>query len=110
MIVVGTWSLFRQSVHLLFDGVPASVDLVALDEWLHSLAGVAAVHDLHVWAMSTYDNALTAHLVMPSGYPGDAFYKEVGKGLHDRFGIAHPTLQIEMSQIDHGCVRPLKLS
>ncbi len=73
VIVVGTWSLFKQSVHLLFDGVPASVDLVALDQWLHSLDGVEEVHDLHVWALSTYDNALTAHLVMPAGHPGDAF-------------------------------------
>lgn len=109
VIVVGTWSLFRQSIHLLFDGVPDSVDLVALDQWLHTLDGVEAVHDLHVWAISTYDNALTAHLVMPAGHPGDAFYKEVAKGLHDRFGISHPTIQIEMSQIDDGCARPLKL-
>jgi cobalt-zinc-cadmium efflux system protein len=110
VIVVGTWSLFKQSVHLLFDGVPESVDLVALDQWLHSLAGVETVHDLHVWAISTYDNALTVHLVMPAGHPGDAFYKEVAKELHDRFGISHPTLQIEMVQIDDGCARPLKLS
>ena len=109
VIVAGTWSLFKQSVHLLFDGVPESVDLIELDQWLHSLEGVAAVHDLHVWAISTYDNALTAHLVMPAGHPGDSFYAEVAKGLHDRFGISHPTLQIEMTQIDHGCARPLKL-
>ena len=109
VIVIGTWSLFKQSVHLLFDGVPESVDLIALDQWLRSLSGVADVHDLHVWAISTYDNALTAHLVMPAGYPGDAFYKEIAKGLHDRFGISHPTIQIEMAQIDQGCERPLKL-
>lgn len=109
VIVVGTWSLFKQSVHLLFDGVPESVDLVALDQWLRSLEGVEDVHDLHVWALSTYDNALTAHLVMPAGHPGDAFYKEVGKGLHDRFGISHPTLQIEMASIEHGCARPQRL-
>ena len=110
VIVAGTWSLFRKSIHLLFDGVPESVDLVALDQWLHSLGGVAAVHDLHVWAISTYDNALTAHLVMPAGHPGDDFYREVAKGLHDRFGISHPTLQIEISQIEDGCARPLRLS
>ena len=109
VIVVGTWSLFKQSVHLLFDGVPESIDLVALDQWLRSLEGVEDVHDLHVWALSTYDTALTAHLVMPAGLPGDAFYKEVGKGLHDRFGISHPTLQIETASIEHGCARPLKL-
>ena len=109
VIVIGTWSLLKQSVHLLFDGVPESIDLAALDQWLCSLEGVEAVHDLHVWAISTYDNALTAHLVMPAGHPGDAFYKEVAKGLHDRFGISHPTLQIELALIDHGCARPLKL-
>ena len=109
VIVAGTWSLFRQSVHLLFDGVPESVDLVAVDQWLNGLAGVEAVHDLHVWAMSTYDIALTAHLVMPAGHPGDTFFKEIAQGLHDRFGISHPTIQIEMSKIDHGCARPLIL-
>ena len=110
VIVVGTWSLFKQSVHLLFDGVPESVDLIALNQWLCSLPGVEAVHDLHVWAISTYDNALTAHLVMPGGHPGDAFYMEIARGLHDHFGISHPTLQIEMVEIDHGCGRPIKLS
>ena len=109
VIVLGTCSLFKQSVHLLFDGVPESVDLAALDQWLRSLEGVEAVHDLHVWALSAYDNALTVHLVMPAGHPGDAFYKDVAKGLHDRFGISHPTLQIELAPIDHGCARPLKL-
>ena len=107
VIVAGTWSLFRQSVHLLFDGVPESVDLAELDYWLRSLPGVTAVHDLHVWAMSTQDNAMTAHLVMPAGHPGDAFYLEVAKGLQERFGISHPTLQIEMAPIEHGCVSPL---
>ncbi len=107
VIVAGTWSLFRQSVHLLFDGVPESVDLAELDCWLRGLPGVSAVHDLHVWAMSTQDNAMTAHLVMPAGHPGDAFYLEVAKGLQERFGISHPTLQIEMAPIEHGCASPL---
>ena len=109
VIVVGTWSLFRKSVHLLFDGVPESVDLAELERWLLGLDGVEAVHDLHVWAMSTYDNAMTAHLVMPAGHPGDDFYRMVAKGLHDRFGISHPTLQIEITHIEHGCARPLGL-
>jgi cobalt-zinc-cadmium efflux system protein len=109
VIVVGTWSLFRQSVHLLFDGVPESVDLVALDRWLRSLEGVEDVHDLHVWALSTRDIALTAHLVMPAGHPGDDFYERVEHGLCHEFGISHPTLQIEMAWTDHGCARPAKL-
>ena len=93
-------------MHLLFDGVPESVDLVELDRWLRSLAGVKAVHDLHVWAISTYDNALTARLVMPAGHPSDDFLREIAKVLHDRLGISHPTIQIEMAQIDHGCAWP----
>lgn len=108
IIVVGTWGLLRQSVHLLFDGVPQSVDLVKVNTWLLGLPGVTNVHDLHVWAMSTTDIALTAHLVMPTGHPGDAFYEEVAEGLHDRFDITHPTLQIEIAQLDHGCALPLK--
>ena len=109
VIVAGTWSLFRKSIHLLFDGVPDSVDLLELDRWLRSQDGVEAVHDLHVWALSTYDNAMTAHLFMPAGHPGDDFYRAVAKELHDRFGISHPTLQIELTHIEHGCARPLGL-
>ena len=76
VIVVGTWSLFRQSLHLLFDGVPDSVDLLAVQALLEALPGVARVHDLHVWAMGTSQIALTAHLVMPQGHPDDAFLQD----------------------------------
>ena len=107
VIVLGSWGLFRQSLHLLFDGVPASVNLQEVNEWLGRLPGVAAVHDLHVWAMSTSRIALTAHLVMPAGFPGDAFYQTMEEGLQTRFGIAHPTVQIETAEIDHGCPSPL---
>ena len=67
VVVLGTWSLFHRSLHLLFDGVPDGIDIMALRQSLLNLAGVTAVHDLHVWAMSTADNALTAHLVMDAG-------------------------------------------
>lgn len=94
VIVVGTWSLFRQSLHLLFDGVPESVELPAVREYLAALPGVARVHDLHVWAMGTTETALTAHLVMPSGPPDDAFYQQATHELHQRFDIDHVTLQV----------------
>ena len=93
VIVVGTWGLFRQSLHLLFDGVPAHVDLHAVRDALQALPGVAEVHDLHVWAMGTAEVALTAHLVMPAGPADDAFLQSAAALLKQRFRIGHATLQ-----------------
>lgn len=93
LIVAGTLSLFKRSVHLLFDGVPDSIDLVAVRLFLESLPGVERVAGLHVWAMGTSDIALTAHLVMPAALANDAFFEHATKELHDRFAIAHVTLQ-----------------
>jgi cobalt-zinc-cadmium resistance protein CzcA len=73
---------------------------------LRTLPGVADVHDLHVWAMSTTDIALSAHLVMPGGHPGDAFLAGIADELHTRFHITHPTIQIELDGLDHGCAHP----
>lgn len=103
VIVVGTWRLFRQSLHLMFDGVPDSVDLEDVRAYLLSQPGVEDVHDLHIWAISTSDIALSVHLLMPGGYPGEAFIDAVTARLHDRFEISHPTIQIETSQKNHGC-------
>ena len=94
VIVFGTWCLFQQSLHLLFDGVPDGVDLHAVQALLESLPGVARVHDLHVWAMGTSDIAMTAHLVMPDGNADDAFLQHATAQLHDRFAIEHVTLQV----------------
>jgi len=94
IIVVGTWSLFKQSVHLLFDGVPEGVDLHAVQALLEGLPGVARVHDLHVWAMGTSEIAMTAHLVMPEGHADDAFLLHATEQLHDRFEIEHTTIQV----------------
>lgn len=109
VIVLGTWSLFRQSLHLAFDGVPEGIDLVEVHAWLLAKPGVVNVHDLHVWALGTSDVALTAHLVMPAGHPGDAFVVALAEGLAHRFHINHPTIQIELDGIDDGCVRPTRL-
>lgn len=94
VIVVGSWSLFKQSVHLLFDGVPEGVDLHAVQALLKALPGVARVHDLHVWAMGTSEIAMTAHLVMPEGHASDAFLQDATEQLHDRFDIEHVTIQV----------------
>ena len=94
VILWGTWSLFRQSLHLLFDGVPDGVDPQAVHGYLAALPGISRVHDLHIWAMDTSQVALTAHLVMPHGHADDAFLKEVTGQLHDRFEITHATLQV----------------
>ncbi|MCB8746192.1 cation diffusion facilitator family transporter [Rhodoferax sp. U2-2l] len=96
VIVLGTWSLLRQSVHLLFDGVPDSVDVAAVRQRLLGLGGVAEVHDLHVWAMGTSDIALTAHLVLtdPAADSG-ALLHLAEHELHEHFEIRHVTLQLE---------------
>jgi len=96
VIVLGTWSLFRQSLHLLFDGVPAGVDLSVVRQLLLGLPGVAQVHDLHVWAMGTSDIALTAHLVLRDGAQDSAaLLHEAEHQLHARFAIGHVTRQLE---------------
>jgi cobalt-zinc-cadmium efflux system protein len=96
VIVMGTWSLFRKSLHLLFDGVPESVDVPAVRQKLLSLPGVAGVHDLHVWAMDTTETALTAHLVVRGdNRDPDVLLHEAAEELHEHFEIRHVTLQLE---------------
>jgi cobalt-zinc-cadmium efflux system protein len=94
VIVVGTWGLLRQSLRLMFDGVPVHIDLVAVRALLEALPGVDRVHDLHVWATGTSEVALTAHLVMPLAQPDDAFYEAATRHLRERFRIGHVTLQV----------------
>jgi cobalt-zinc-cadmium efflux system protein len=93
IILIGTWGLFRDSLHLMFDGVPTSIDLEAVRAELAALPGVACVSDLHVWATGTTQVALTAHLVTPAGHPDDAFYRAAAARLQERFAIGHVTLQ-----------------
>lgn len=95
IIVWGTWSLLRDSTRLALHAVPAGMDAGEVGAFLAALPGVASIHDLHIWAMSTTENALTCHLVMPDGHPGDAFLHQANNGLRQRFGISHATLQIE---------------
>jgi cobalt-zinc-cadmium efflux system protein len=98
VIVWGTWGLLRDSLAMSVDAVPASIDPQAVRSYLSSCAGVAAVHDLHIWPLSTTESALTAHLVFPDGHPGDEFLLKAATELRQRFGIGHTTLQIEISE------------
>lgn len=97
IIVWGTWDLLRQSVAMSLDAVPAAIKPEEVRQFLEQLPGVASIHDLHIWAMSTTETALTGHLVMPDMKRGDAFLMETAATLKKRFGIGHATLQIETS-------------
>ncbi len=103
VILLGTWGLFKQSLHLLFDGVPDSVDPLAVQVCLAALPGITRVHDLHIWAMGTSHIALTAHLVMPQGQPDDAFLKLANDQLHRQFNITHVTLQVMQEAFTTAC-------
>jgi len=104
IIVAGTWSLMKESVQMALAGVPASVDAGKVNAFLAAQPGVTGVHDVHIWAMSTTETALTAHLVMPGGYPGDAAIDTIVAQLRDDFSIHHCTLQVEEGTTRHsGC-------
>ncbi len=104
VIVFGTWGLFKSALGLALAAVPEGVDAEVVRAALAALPGVAAVHDLHIWGMSTTETALTCHLVMPGGHPGDAFLGAAAKELHERFGIAHATIQIELADTEEACL------
>ena len=103
LIVIGTWGLLRDSLNLALHAVPAGIDSDKVRAYLTSIEGVSEVHDLHIWAMSTTETALTVHLVVPAGYPSDAFRSAVVDTLHERFKIAHSTIQIEINDSPHSC-------
>ena len=95
LIIYATWGLLRESVTLAMHAVPSAIEPSRVEAYLKTLPGVANVHDLHIWPTSTTETALTCHLVLPGGHPGDAFLATAAEGLHDRFEIRHATLQIE---------------
>ncbi len=105
IIVWGTCGLLRDSVTMSLNAVPAGLESQKVAVFLSQAAGVQEIHDLHIWSMSTTETALTAHLLMPGGHPGDSFLVDLCARLKERFGIGHATFQVET---DPHTVCPLK--
>lgn len=103
VIVWGTWGLLRESLDLALDAVPEGINIAAVRAHLAGLPGVTEVHDLHIWAMSTTEAALTAHLVVSGSGDRDTLIWRASEELHEHFGIEHPTLQIEGGDAAHPC-------
>ena len=104
VILIGTWTLFRDSLNLALDAVPRGVDLTEIRNYLTSFEKVVQTHHLHVWALSTTETALTVHLVSADEHLDNAFLQEVQQGLKDRFGIAHATIQVEQQCQTNECM------
>lgn len=101
-ILAGTWGLLRDSLSMAMQAIPPGIDADRVQAFLLGRPGVARLHDLHIWPMSTTDHAMTAHLVMPDGHPGDEVLAGMAESLRERFDIGHATLQIETS-VDGPC-------
>lgn len=103
IIMISTWGLLRDSLRLALSAVPANIDVNAVEDYLCQCPGVESVHDLHIWGISTTEGALSAHLVIPAGYPGDIFMDNITCTLKNRFSIQHSTLQMEQGTTQHNC-------
>lgn len=107
IIVIGTWSLLRDSVSLSLDAVPTSVDESKVAKFLKNLPGVIEIHDLHIWGMSTTETALTVHLVRPGATLDDKMLHHTAEELKEHFGIGHATFQVENGSNEYACsLRP----
>ena len=103
IVLIGTWGLLRNSINLSIDAVPEGIDISEIKNYLTSLKNVSCTHDLHVWALSTTETALTAHLVTTQDSMDNAFLIEIQQYLHDQFGIEHTTIQIEKENSENNC-------
>ncbi|HSC74686.1 MAG TPA: cation diffusion facilitator family transporter [Pseudomonadales bacterium] len=105
IITLGTWELLRESLDLALDAVPKNIHPAEVEAYLSCLPGVAAVHDLHIWSMSTTEVALTVHLIKPDAVIDDVLLSKINKDLLHQFGIAHTTIQLEQGNIAHPCAQ-----
>jgi cobalt-zinc-cadmium efflux system protein len=105
IIIWGTWGLLRDSIRLMLDATPRYIDIPGVNNFLLSLPDVKAVHDLHIWGLSTKEVALTAHLVMATDHPSDVDYREINSVLKNKFKINHVTIQVEMENSESLCLR-----
>lgn len=105
IILYGTWGLLRDSVSLILDAIPRHINQQAVEDFLREIPGVTAVHDLHIWGLSTKEIALTAHLIMPKDALTDADYRNINETLKNKFRIGHVTIQVEMGSDEYPCHR-----
>jgi cobalt-zinc-cadmium efflux system protein len=103
VVVIGTWGLLMESLRLTLNGVPKDIDMKQVQNYFLSLPGVTEVHDLHIWAISTTETALTIHLVIPNDIQDDVIYKNIKENLHHKFNITHTTIQIEKNKGQFYC-------
>ncbi|MBV8589012.1 MAG: cation transporter [Acetobacteraceae bacterium] len=106
IILASTWGLLRESVGMSLDAVPVGITTEEVASFLKRQPGVSALHDLHVWPLSTSETALSCHCLMPGGHPGDEFLVRLAQELHERFGIGHATIQVEVDERVYCALEP----
>lgn len=106
LIAWTAFGLLRSGIGLSLDGVPSAIHRENVATWLLARPGVASLHDLHIWSLSTTRIAMTAHLIMPDGHPGDGFLDQVAEELAHEYGISHTTLQVETGDTDQCQLKP----
>jgi cobalt-zinc-cadmium efflux system protein len=106
VILVSTWGLLREAVGMSLDAVPIGIRAEDVGSFLRRQPGVSAIHDLHVWPISTTETALSCHCLMPGGHPGDEFLVQLAQELHERFGIGHATIQVEVDERIYCALEP----
>ena len=104
VILFGTWNLLKDSLNLALDSVPVNINPHEVESYLHSLQSVKEFHDLHIWAMSTTENALTVHIVKKDSIIDDELTTNISEYLHHHFGIDHTTIQYESGKTDLNCL------